>query len=83
MVSMKKNSVDQEKEARLKLVRLVANSLGEHFDSVRIICTLGEEGDTHSYSHGVGNLYAQHGSVREWLTEQETMLKQWVLKKNR
>lgn len=82
MVSMKKNSVDQEKEARLKLVRLAAHSLGEHFDSVRIICTHTMEGNTANYTYGAGNLYAQQGSVRDWIIEQETMTK-LELKKNR
>lgn len=36
-------------------------------DSVRICATSQHEGKTHYYSTGVGNIYAQMGSVNEWL----------------
>lgn len=53
-------------EERKKLVDLAANQLGEHFEAVQILVSWTEEGYTHSYSHGAGNLYARHGLAQEF-----------------
>ena len=47
--------------------------LGEHFDSVVIICTRHEatEGGTSIEVAGAGNVYARIGSVRDWLLKKD------------
>ena len=45
--------------------------LGEHFQSVRIITTSHQDGNTFTATSGAGNFYAQIASVREWLMRQD------------
>jgi hypothetical protein len=42
-------------------------------DSLRICATSQKDGKTHYYSTGVGNIYAQMGSVHEWLADVGSM----------
>lgn len=56
------------------MVELFANQLHEHCDSVRIFVTYPSndgEPNTHAYTTGKGNFYAQLGQVIEWVTLQE------------
>ncbi len=53
-----------------KMVDEFRDKLSEHCDSVRIFVSfpsLNGESDTVGYTNGGGNLFAQHGQVREWL----------------
>jgi hypothetical protein len=43
------------------------SQLGERFDTVRIIATTHQDGQTFCHSFGHGNFYAQMGSVQEWV----------------
>lgn len=52
----------------LKMIEGHVGRLSEHFDSVRILCTKHENGQTKNYTIGAGNWYAQIGQVREWVT---------------
>lgn len=55
-----------------KMADEMANKLGEHCDSVRILCTIStEQGTTTSYSVGCGNIYAQVGLAKEWIVRQD------------
>lgn len=45
--------------------------LGEHFQSVRIITTRHQDGQTFTVTSGAGNFHAQVGSVREWMMRQD------------
>jgi hypothetical protein len=55
------------------LLRQTCESLGEHFESLRIFGTWHEEGATKSITYGGGNYYAQCGSIREWQIVQDEM----------
>lgn len=67
---------DQERDALAALMVAMSNQLIEHCDSVRIICTVGREDGASQYvSRGVGNWYAQYGSVREWLLREEEIMR--------
>ncbi len=57
-----------------------AQVLSEHYDSVRIICVSHQHGITGIYSTGRGNLYSQHGSVRDWIMRQDALLNKEMLK---
>ena len=70
------------KEEQVRVDELVAKLL-EHFDSVRIFVTRhnGQDSETQSYDSGGGNLYAQLGQVREWLTFQDQYARSFADKK--
>lgn len=64
------------------LVKL-ANELGEHCDSVRILCTLPTEGGiTAGVDAGFGSIYAQIGHVQEWLTIQDQYVRNHAIRKD-
>lgn len=49
-----------------------ALKLGEHCDSVRVLCTFPTEGGvTRSYTVGNGNIHAQIGLVKDWVIRQD------------
>lgn len=50
-----------------EVVQLHVAQLMEHFDSVRVICTAHDGGLTSMHTHGGGNIYAQEGSVKDWI----------------
>lgn len=50
---------------RLDLVKRTAAQLGEHFDSVVVICTKAVDGGTSRFDWGSGNTYAIQASVAE------------------
>lgn len=50
-----------------ELLAACLTTLINHFDSVRIVVTSHEENKSEMKSVGGGNLYAQRGSVVEWL----------------
>lgn len=52
---------------RFALVKRTAAQLGEHFDSVVIICTKVDAGGTQRFDWGAGNAYAIIESMREVL----------------
>lgn len=62
-------------ESDMELVKVKAAELAEHFDSVRIFVTKhsGEKEMTSAYTHGVGNIYAQLGQVKDWKVEQDEL----------
>lgn len=65
-------------KAAQRCVEDAAQRLSEHYDSVRIICVKHTQGQTAIYSSGRGNLYSQHGSVRDWMMRQDEYLKKHV-----
>lgn len=68
-------------EADLKMVRTAAEQLGEHFDSVQILCTRHEPGTddgTVNVNYGVGNWFSRYGQAREWLIKCEERTKAFV-----
>ena len=62
---------DKERKALIAFMEAAAQKLGEHFNSVRIIATREAGQDTEFFTVGTGNLYAQWGSVAEWLEKQK------------
>lgn len=54
----------QDPDVRLKEACEV---LSEHFDSVRIIATVHEDGQTAYHTYGAGNWYAQKASCEEFI----------------
>lgn len=63
----------------------VCESLGEHFDSVRIFATLPGEGssETAALDAGRGNFYAQIGQIWEWLSIQNQYQKNYAIRKDK
>lgn len=59
-------------------VKAAANSLIEHFDSVRIFVTKhdGPSDATGGYSTGKGNYHAQEGQIHEWLVMKDAEARQ-------
>lgn len=61
-----------------------AEKLGEHYDSVLIIATTHEpelDGGTRIMCGYAGNYYAQVGSAREWLLQQDERTRAMFLPK--
>jgi hypothetical protein len=46
--------------------------LGEHFDSVRVICASDMGDGSHIVSRGSGCWFTQYGSVKTWLNQKES-----------
>lgn len=60
---------DADESAR---VAQAAKELGEHFDSVTILCSRHEGSrGTRTVAKGAGNWHTQFGIVREWLINHE------------
>ena len=57
-----------ETQALVDRVQKAVQELGEHFDSVRVFCTIQREGKTSAFDRGCGNFYAQLGQAQEFLT---------------
>ncbi len=55
------------------LLATLVSQLMEHFDSVRIICTSHEDGSTVMHTCGGGNIYAQEGSVKDWVIRMDAL----------
>lgn len=63
----------------LAMVQAAAQKLGEHFDTVQIVCTRHEptnEGGTVITHAGVGNWYGRSGSVRAWMTHNDESMRE-------
>lgn len=58
--------MDIEKE-----LQEICERMSEHVDSIRIMVTTHENGQTTCDSFGMGNWYAQKASVEEWLKRGE------------
>lgn len=58
-----------------KLEQVVSDLKAFGFDSVRIITTVHASRETVSVTAGGGNIYAQIGSVDEWMTIQRQIIK--------
>lgn len=74
---------DDTRDRDLELIRSHAAQLAEHFDAVQIIVTRhdpagGGGGGTVMADHGEGNWFARYGSVREWVTKHEEIMRQSV-----
>jgi len=70
-----------EKDADLDRVKMAAESLGEHFDSVQIFVTRHEpenEGGTVNVAWSVGNWFTRYGQVREWLIKADERTKKHI-----
>ncbi len=65
------------KEEATKLLDDVLDRLGEHFDSVQIICTLVEDGTKH-YHRGTGDFYARRGAVDKWIRDDSAEDETWT-----
>lgn len=50
---------------RQSIARLMERA---NLDSIRICATTVKGGETHSYTLGLGNIFAQEGSVHAWLS---------------
>jgi len=61
---------DNERNQLMGMMTTIAAKLGEHFNSVRIIATRENNGDTESFTVGSGNYFAQLGSALEWVDKQ-------------
>lgn len=60
----------------------VAKLMEAGAESAFIICTANEGTGTHRLHKGGGNVYAQQGSVREWLSEQDEKARDRMREKN-
>lgn len=45
--------------------------LGEHCDSIQLLATWTEEGNTHRYKFGTGNWYARRGLAMEFIEQDQ------------
>lgn len=63
---------DADKEAMLD--KILAQ-LFEHYDTVQILCTVSDASGTKSVVRGIGNFYARDAVCREWVTENEEMVR--------
>ncbi len=70
---------DAEKEQLHQLLIKAADSLGEHFDSVRIFCTKQCGDSTFAINRGGGNHYASLGQIHEWI-ESDQARNFWIEK---
>jgi hypothetical protein len=62
----------------LERLQSAARALGEHFDSVQIVCTRHDpiqQGGTVITHAGVGNWYARFGSIRSWLVHNDESMR--------
>lgn len=60
----------EERDQLAERMGVLAEQLGEHCESVRIVVTIKRTdagGGTQLISRGCGNWYAQYGSVKEWI----------------
>ena len=57
------------------MLKNTVSQLGEHFDSVQIVCSKKIADNTIRFQASSGNLYACEGSVREWLRSKDIELK--------
>lgn len=48
-------------------LKVVAQTLGEHFDAVQILVSFTEDGATHIWKPGCGNWFARQGMVHEFI----------------
>lgn len=63
---------DFETDPMLEILsRHCAQLIEQGFSSIRIIGTMENGDDTECYSYGLGNYYAQKGSVSEWLERRQ------------
>jgi hypothetical protein len=62
---------DAEKTMLENLVKQMAAKLGEHMDSVQIICTRKVGCNTRMHHFGLGDWYARYGAIRYWLAHQD------------
>lgn len=64
---------DEIEDKDLKIIREIAEKLGEHFDSVQIFCTRYESDEcgTISAKWGIGNWFSRIGQVREWIARHD------------
>lgn len=65
-----KNKSMSDREADLERVKVAAQSLGEHFDSVQIFVTRHaayEENGTIKVNYGEGNWFSRYGQIAEWM----------------
>lgn len=69
---------EAEREKLNRIVKAHVDQLGEHFDSVQIMCSNLEQGGefTAKYASGSGNWYARVGMTREWLMYHDEQMKQ-------
>lgn len=63
--------MSDQADEEVRIVERHVAQLGEHFQSVRIIATRHQDGNTITVTSGSGNWYAQVGSVRDWVTQQD------------
>jgi len=64
---MSADTKDRPAPSQGEILSACVQTLIEHFDSVRIVVTEHSTNETKMISLGAGNLYAQRGSVEEWL----------------
>jgi hypothetical protein len=69
------NIEKQEQDDLDAMLKKAALELGEHFDSVQIVCSRKSGDTTTRFQASSGNIYACEGSVREWLKVQDLDLK--------
>jgi hypothetical protein len=58
---------------RKKAIDAAMNVLTEHFDTVQILTTYQEDGNTFRCFKGAGNLYARIGMVHEFLLRERLL----------
>lgn len=52
-----------------------ALALGEHFDSVLLIATIQQDGESYVLDDGAGNAFARFGSAEAWISDQQEIHK--------
>jgi len=60
-------------------VQKALDMLGEHFDSVQILCTRyngGDDGGTVNISRGTRNWFARYGQMKEWMIREDETSKE-------
>lgn len=71
------NQPPNDEDRHQKIIASHAVQLGEHFDSVQIICTRydGVSGQSYKASAQYGNWYTNYGAAREWVAEKDQELR--------
>lgn len=60
------------KDEATKMLDDVLDRLGEHFDSVQIVCTLVDDRMTSHFHRGSGDFFARRGAADKWLRDDES-----------
>jgi len=71
-----------EKERAQLIVDKFLKEVGEYVDSAQVFLTFHDGDSTASFEKGMGNFFARHGQVSEWLIMQREFQKNYAKKKD-